>query len=92
MRFFGVRSLTICDLQGHRIKTSDAGIQSAGVHEIGWGGLDDTGAQVPTGICFCEIRTSAGADVRRPLFSGVYYQGLSTDRFKATQKMMVLNQ
>ena len=48
--------LTIYDVRGSVIRTLYSGEKTAGFHEHIWGGLNDTGNPVSTGVYFCRLQ------------------------------------
>lgn len=64
----GEISLTIYDLSGKVVVTLVNGIQDAGDYQMEWGGLDDHGQQVPSGIYFSRIQSGTGKEVK-PILS-----------------------
>jgi|GEM_PF-3163340 hypothetical protein len=51
--------LRVVNVLGERIKTLVDGMQSAGVYTAGWPGLDDRGAEAPSGVYLCFLEVTA---------------------------------
>ncbi len=58
-------SLKVYDLAGRLIKTLLEGEQNAGSYRVIWDGRDGSGRALPSGIYFCELRTSRLKEVRK---------------------------
>ncbi len=57
-------TLAIYDLSGRRVRTLlSSAVRAPGGHEARWGGRDDTGSAVASGVYF--VKLEAGADVER---------------------------
>ena len=60
--------LIIFNLAGHPVRHLVNGQQSAGTHRVQWDGRNDTGALLPTGIYFYQLRAGEQIQTRRMLF------------------------
>ena len=58
-------TLDIYSVSGRLICTLLDDFQTQGKHSIRWGGLDDTGRQVASGIYFCRIKTASGMQTKK---------------------------
>jgi hypothetical protein len=57
--------LAIYDISGRRIATLATGQKSAGRHETYWGGADDRGVEVASGIYFARLETPGKSEMRK---------------------------
>jgi hypothetical protein len=60
-------SLRIYDAGGALVRVLDEGRRMPGRYEVAWAGADESGRRVATGIYFCRLRTSTGAQQTRKL-------------------------
>jgi len=49
--------LLIYDVRGRLVNTLKRGYQSAGNYQVHWGGINDVGTPVSTGVYFCRLQT-----------------------------------
>lgn len=63
----GEATLAVFDASGRRVATLLDGPQAAGAHEVVWGGRDDAGNTVPTGIYFYRLQHASGEETRKML-------------------------
>lgn len=63
----GDATLTVFDASGRRVATLLDGPQAAGPQEVVWGGKDDAGNAVPTGIYFYRLQHASGEQTRKML-------------------------
>jgi len=61
-------SLHIYDIQGRAVKRVDLGMQNTGWQHIVWNGLDDSGAEIPTGVYLARLQAGTHADVVKMLY------------------------
>lgn len=61
----GPATLEVFDLLGRRVRVLAEGVQSAGVHEVRWDGLDADGRRVASGVYLVRLRTDAATATRR---------------------------
>ncbi|MBD3236699.1 MAG: T9SS type A sorting domain-containing protein, partial [Candidatus Eisenbacteria bacterium] len=59
--------LTVYDISGRPVRTQVEGVPTAGEHSIAWDGTDHTGASVPGGVYFFELRWNGRSQVQRAL-------------------------
>jgi FlgD Ig-like domain len=57
--------LAIYDISGRRIATLATGQKSAGRHETYWGGADDRGVEVASGVYFARLETPEKSEMRK---------------------------
>lgn len=62
-----VVSMIIYDIQGRIVKTLEAGSQTLGWHEFTWDGLDDSGAQISTGVYLARLQAGSNVGVVKML-------------------------
>lgn len=62
-------SLSVYDVQGHRVRTVASGRWEAGSHTVAWEGLDDAGHRVANGLYF--VRFEAGGVARTQRLSWI---------------------
>jgi hypothetical protein len=72
-----------CDEDTVRLLISDT--LPAGIHWIQWNGLDDAGRQVPDGVYWVHLETSAESWARPILMANLGYAGLPEGREVAAQ-------
>ncbi|MBN1154483.1 T9SS type A sorting domain-containing protein [candidate division KSB1 bacterium] len=58
-------SVEVYNVLGKKIKTLFTGYQQAGNHEIQWDGLDDSGAQMASGVYFVTLRSGQFVTAKR---------------------------
>ena len=61
-------TLMIYDIQGRVMKSVDTGTQLNGWHQFTWDGLDDSGAQISTGVYLARVQAGSHADVVKMIF------------------------
>ncbi len=61
-------TLIIYDIQGRVMKSVDTGTQQNGWHQFTWDGLDDSGAQISTGVYLARVQAGSHADVVKMIF------------------------
>jgi len=61
-------SLNVYDLQGRKVASLLYQSMSAGSYDLTWGGLDDNGAQVASGVYVYTLKTSSYTDSKTMLF------------------------
>ena len=61
-------SLSVYDLQGREVATLLNQSMSAGSYDLTWGGLDNNGAQVASGVYVYTLKTSSYTDSKTMLF------------------------
>ena len=69
---FGVPSpsrvtIEVFNVLGAKVRTLVDEVESAGFYRIEWGGTDDTGRPVPTGVYLCRMRAGSAVHVRKML-------------------------
>lgn len=62
----GLQELTVCDVLGRVVRRLGSGWFDAGARERTWDGRDDSGARVPPGIYYAQLRAVDGV-VRSPI-------------------------
>jgi flagellar hook capping protein FlgD len=62
----GFQEVTVCDLLGRAVRHLESGWFDAGARARDWDGRDDSGARVPPGIYYAQVRAAAGI-VRSPI-------------------------
>jgi hypothetical protein len=60
-------SVEVYDVQGRKIATVMQGSMSAGNHTATWGGTDDSGSHVGTGIYFCRVTVNGQVSIMAKL-------------------------
>ena len=58
-------SVVVYDLRGRVVATLLEGERAAGAHEVRWGGRDDDGREVPSGIYFVRLRSARESATRK---------------------------
>jgi hypothetical protein len=58
-------SLSVYDVQGHRVCTVASGRWEAGSHAVAWEGLDDAGHRVSNGLYFVRFEAGGVASTQR---------------------------
>jgi hypothetical protein len=62
-------NIDIFNLLGQKVKTLLSGIESAGVHTIGWNGKDDQQNPVPSGIYFYKLTADGFSDIKKMILA-----------------------
>lgn len=62
----GFQEVAVCDLLGRAVRHLESGWFDAGARARDWDGRDDSGARVPPGIYYAQVRAAAGM-VRSPI-------------------------
>jgi hypothetical protein len=50
--------LSVCDIQGHRLRTLVKGIMEPGSYTVQWDARDEAGEALPSGVYLCRLETS----------------------------------
>ena len=61
-------SLRIYDIQGRAVKRVELGMLNTGWQHTIWDGLDDSGAEIPTGVYLARLQAGTHADVVKMLY------------------------
>ncbi|MBN2619978.1 T9SS type A sorting domain-containing protein, partial [candidate division WOR-3 bacterium] len=61
--------LVVYDVVGRKVKTLFDGKAPAGMSTVTWGGLDDTGQQVASGVYFCRLETERLSRVQKVVYT-----------------------
>jgi hypothetical protein len=60
-------SIQIFDATGARVRDLYAGTREPGIYDVSWGGMDDAGRPVASGIYFCRLVAGQVTDTRKML-------------------------
>jgi len=58
-------TLEIFNIRGQKVKTLVNTSMDAGLHQVVWQGLDDTGKQIASGIYFYKMRAGKYTHIRK---------------------------
>lgn len=61
----GPVDVSVYDIQGRRVAVLARGTRDAGVHTVGWNGLDTGGGALPSGIYFVRLQAAGTTSVRK---------------------------
>jgi hypothetical protein len=56
----GEVNLAVYDLAGRKVRSLEAGHMTAGVHQVGWDGRNDSGGKVASGVYFIRLGSETG--------------------------------
>jgi hypothetical protein len=60
-------TIQIFDAAGTRVRDLYAGTREPGIYDVPWGGIDDAGRPVASGIYFCRLVAGQVTDTRKML-------------------------
>ncbi len=58
-------TLSVYDTRGRLVRTLVDGTEAAGRHDVGWDGVDHSGARVASGVYFARLAANGTVDTRR---------------------------